>query len=206
MGEYESSADWQWRVERATGWLRDGGSVLFLGTAGPDQSTEMLTTVAAHTDTYRTLRCGADPTRATTSYAALADLLATVTDADLAPLPEPQRAVLSGAPFGPERQADYFTPAAVRVAVLNLLRRFARTGPVLLVLDQLHHLDQASADVLRFVARAAAGLPISVLATEHLTGAAHRPGHRMCPRPLLVLGLGTLTPADMSNLIDALTV
>ena len=206
MGQDESSADRLWRVDRAAGWLRDGGSVLLLGTASPDESTAMLVAITARTDTYRTLRGSADPTRPATPYAALADLLITVTDADLAPLPEPQRAILSGAPFRPGPRADYFTPAAVRVAVLNLLRRLARTGRVLLVIDQLHHLDPASADVLRFVARAAAGLPIHVLATEHLTSTARAAGHRMCPRPLLVLGLGSLTPADTSNLLDALTV
>src|SRR5436190_4439261 len=97
MGQDESSADRLWRVDRAAGWLRDGGSVLLLGTASPDESTAMLVAITARTDTYRTLRGSADPTRPATPYAALADLLITVTDADLAPLPEPQRAILSGA-------------------------------------------------------------------------------------------------------------
>jgi len=206
MGQYESPAEWQWRIDRAAGWVREGGSVLFLGNAHPDESTAMLTAIAAQVGARRTLYCRAERSRSGTPYGALADLLVTVTDVDLAPLPQPQRAVLSGAPFRPGRQADYFTPAAVRLAVLNLFRRLARTGPVLLVIDRLHHLDPASADVLRFVARASAGLPIHVLATELLTSTARAAGHRMCPRPLLVLGLGTLTPADMSNLIDALTV
>ncbi len=206
MGQYGSPADWQWRVDRAAGWLREGGSVLFLGTASRDQSTGMLTAIAARTGAYRTLRGAADPAHPQAPYSALADLLVTVTDGDLLPLPEPQRAILTGAPFRQAPRADYFTPAAVRLAVLNLLRRFARTGPVLLVIDQLHHLDPASADVLRFVARAGAGLPIHVLATEQLSSTARSAGYRMCPRPLLVLGLGSLTPADVRILIDALTV
>jgi hypothetical protein len=206
MSAQDPSSDRQWRVDRAGGWLRSGGSVLFLGTATPDESTAMLTAIAAQSGARRILRCAADPTRVDRPYHTLADLLATTTDRDLATLPEPQRAVLSGAPFRAAPQADYFTPAAVRLAVLNLCRRLARTGPLLLVLGDLHQLDFASADVLRFVARAGVGLPIQVLATEHLTSTARSTGHRVCLRPLLVLGLGSLTPADMSHLIDTLTL
>jgi hypothetical protein len=205
MSEH-ASPDRQWRVDRAGGWLRSGGSVLFLGNATPDEATGMLTSIAAQAQARRILRCGARPQRPDQPYHALADLLATTTDADVAALPEPQRAILSGAPFRAAPQADYFSPAGVRLSVLNLCRRLARTGPLLLVLDNLHHLDPASTDALRFLARAGAGLPIQVLATERLTSTARSTGHRVCPRPLLVLGLGSLTPADMSNLIDTLTV
>jgi len=200
------SPDRQWRVDRAGGWLRSGGSVLFLGNASPDESAAMLTSIAAQAEARRIMRCGADPRRADRPYHALADLLATVTDRDLAPLPEPQRAILSGAPFRSAPRADYFSPAGVRLPFRNLCRRLARTGPLLLILDNLHHLDPATTDVLCFLARAGAGLPIQVLATEQLTSTARSTGHRVCPRPLLVLGLGSLTPADMSNLIDALTL
>jgi hypothetical protein len=206
MSEHPTSADRQWRVDRAGGWLRNGGSVLFLGNASAVESTAMLTAIAAQSGAYRILRCVADPAHQDRPYHVLADLLVTVTDRDLAPLPEPQRAILAGAPFRPAPPADYFSPAGVRLAVLNLCRRLARTGPLLLVLDNLHHLDDATTDVLRFVARAAAGLPVQLLATEQLTSTRRSTGHRVCPRPLLVLGLGSLTPADMTNLIDALTL
>jgi hypothetical protein len=206
MGEYGSQTDRQWRVDRAAGWLRSGGSVLFLGNAGPAESTAMLTSIAAQSGARRILRCTGEARHAGHPYRALADLLATTTDDDLAALPEPQRAILTGAPFRPAPQADYFTPAGVRLAVLNMCRRLARTGPLLLVLNNLHHLDAPTTDVLRFLARAGVGLPIQMLATEQLTSTARSTGHRLCLRPLLVLGLGSLTPADMCNLIDALTL
>src|SRR5256714_4053562 len=206
MSESPTAADRHWRVDRAGGWLRSCGSVLFLGNASPDESTAMLTAIAAQSGAYRILRSAADPSPRARPYHTLADLLVTVTDRDLAPLPEPQRAILSGAPFRAAPAADYFSPAGVRLAVLNLCRRLARTGPLLLVLDNLHHLDFPTTDVLRFLARARAGLPIQMLATEQLTSTARAARHRLCLRPLLVLGLGTLTPADMSNLIDALTL
>ncbi|OLB66703.1 MAG: hypothetical protein AUI10_02015 [Actinobacteria bacterium 13_2_20CM_2_72_6] len=179
MGAHESPTDRQWRVDRAGGWLRSGGSVLFLGTVSPDESTAMLTAIAAQSAAHRILRSGGTAHHTTRPYWALADLLATTTDNDLAPLPEPQRAVLSGAPFRAAPQADYFTPAAVRLAVLNVCRRIARTGPLLLVVNNLHDLDAASTDVLRFLARAGAGLPIRMLATEHLTSTARSTGHRL---------------------------
>jgi len=188
MSAYESPLDRQWRIDRASGWLRTGGSVLLVGAAPIEDSVDTLTAIAARAGARRVLRCTAS--RPTQPYHAVTNLLSTITDADLAPLPEPQRAVLSGAPFRPAPQADYFTPAAVRLAVLNLCRRLARTGPLLLVPDNLHHIDAGSADVLRFLARAGAGLPIQVLASEHLTSATRSVGHRLCLRPLLVLGLG----------------
>jgi hypothetical protein len=198
--------DRQWRVDRAGGWLRSGGSVLFLGNAEPEGSTAMLTAIAVQAEARRIMRCRGDSAHTGHPYHALADLLSAISDRDLAPLPEPQRAILSGAPFLDAPQAEYFSPAGVRLAVLNLCRRLARTGPLLLVVDNLHLLDPATTDVLRFVARAGAGLPIQVLATEQLTSTARSTGHQVCSRPLLVLGLGSLTPADVSNLIDALTL
>src|SRR6266540_52283 len=186
MSGQRSSGDWQWRADRARGWLHSGGSVLFLGTAGPGESTAMLTSIAAQSGASRVLHCRGTSAPAATPYHALAELLATTTDEDLAPLPAPQRAVLSGAPFRAAPSAEHHTPAAIRLAALNLCRRLARTGPLLLVLDKLHYLDPASTDALRFAARSI--------------------GQRVCPRPLLVLGLGCLTPADMSHLIDTLTL
>ncbi len=206
MSGQRSSGDWQWRADRARGWLHSGGSVLFLGTAGPGESTAMLTSIAAQSGASRVLHCRGTSAPAATPYHALAELLATTTDEDLAPLPAPQRAVLSGAPFRAAPSAEHHTPAAIRLAALNLCRRLARTGPLLLVLDKLHYLDPASTDALRFVARSVHGLPVQVLATEHLTSSARSIGQRVCPRPLLVLGLGCLTPADMSHLIDTLTL
>src|SRR5207244_508440 len=88
MSEQGYPADRQWRVDRAGGWLRSGGSVLFLGNTTPDESTAMLTTIAALSGAYRIMRAGADRGDADRPYHVLADLLATMTDRDLAPLPE----------------------------------------------------------------------------------------------------------------------
>src|SRR2546430_1531250 len=121
MGRDQSATDRRWRTERAAGGLRDGGSVLFLG-SHLGEPGDLLTDIADGAGAHRVLRGRGSPAA---PYGTLAGLLATVTPADLAPLPQPQRAVLSGAPFGAAPPADYLTPAAVRVAVLNLVRTFA---------------------------------------------------------------------------------
>src|SRR5256885_2708856 len=140
MSEHESH-DRQWRVDRAGSWLRSGGSVLFLGGPATGGSTGMLTRITAQSGANRVMRHRADRAHADRAYDGLAQLLAATTDRDLAPLPEPQRAVLSGAPFRAAPQAAYFSAAGVRLATLNLCRRLARTGPLLLVIDNLHDLD-----------------------------------------------------------------
>jgi DNA-binding CsgD family transcriptional regulator/tetratricopeptide (TPR) repeat protein len=83
-------------------------------------------------------------------FAALHQLLYPVLDR-LPALPAPQAAALGGA-FGitPGRSDD---PFLVAVAVLTLLGEVSADGGLLCLVDDAQWLDQASADVLRFVAR-----------------------------------------------------
>jgi DNA-binding CsgD family transcriptional regulator len=83
-------------------------------------------------------------------FAALHQLLYPVLDR-LPALPAPQAAALGGA-FGitPGRGDD---PFLVAVAVLTLLGEVSADGGLLCLVDDAQWLDQASADVLRFVAR-----------------------------------------------------
>jgi hypothetical protein len=145
MDERPYPTDRQWRIDRAGGWLRSGGSVLFLGNAPAAEATAMVAAIAAQSGAVRLLHGTARPERSADHYQALAGLLGTITDQDLAALPQPQRAILSGAPFRNAPRADYFSPAGVRLATLNLCRRLARGGRLLLILENLHHLDRGSA-------------------------------------------------------------
>jgi predicted ATPase len=66
-------------------------------------------------------------------------------------LPDRQRAVLAGAlALGPPVFGD---PLAVRAATLSLLGLAAEAAPVLVVVDDAHWLDPASAEALAFAAR-----------------------------------------------------
>ena len=82
---------------------------------------------------------------------------------DLLPeLPEPQRAALAGAlRIAPEEPSDAFS---VNVAAHALVVLAAERRPLLLVLDDVHWLDGASADALAFAARRFAAEEIAVLA------------------------------------------
>jgi DNA-binding CsgD family transcriptional regulator len=98
------------------------------------------------------------------AFAALGDLLAPIVDGGLPALPDPQRialevALLRAAPSGapPDRRA-------VGTAVCSLLRRSAVQTPVVLAIDDVQWLDQATAGVLSFALRRLEDSPIRVLA------------------------------------------
>ncbi|MEU6700799.1 AAA family ATPase [Pseudonocardia sp. NPDC046786] len=84
------------------------------------------------------------------AFAGLHQLCAPLLDR-VSALPEPQQAAL-GVAFGTHSGAapDRFL---VGLATLNLLAEVAEDGPLLCLVDDAHWLDQASAEVLAFVAR-----------------------------------------------------
>jgi predicted ATPase len=133
-------------------------------------------------------------------FAALASLLSSVTAAELDAVPPGRRRLLAAVIHG---DAEPITMAGVRLAVLNLVRVLAHTGPVLLSVDDLHRLDAASADVLRFVAQRVADLPI-VMAAAELVSLDGVPARRpLCPPPLLVVGLDSMTTGLVTLAVPA---
>lgn len=102
------------------------------------------------------------------SFAGLRDLLGPLS-AFTAFLPEPLRAAVESALLlGPARPADRF---AVDVGVLELCRAAAARAPLVMLIDDLHWLDRASADVLGFVARRLKDSPVAIIATVRAGGA-----------------------------------
>jgi hypothetical protein len=67
-------------------------------------------------------------------------------------LPAPEAAILRVDPSGVRPE-----PNAISVAFPNALRTLADRGPLLVAVDGVQPLDRASAGVLAFAARAAAG-------------------------------------------------
>jgi hypothetical protein len=87
-----------------------------------------------------------------------------------------------------------FGPAEVRLAALNLFRVVARSRPLLLIIDDLQWVDEASAEALRFVGRRVGDVPVQVAAVERVAPG-HRPLRRaLCASPLLVVGLEPVAP------------
>ncbi|MCX4744981.1 LuxR family transcriptional regulator [Kitasatospora sp. NBC_01287] len=92
---------------------------------------------------------------------------------------------------------------ALRLAVLELLRALAVSRPVLLVLDDAHCLDPASAQVLAFVARRLAGQRVAVLAAERLADGAEPGCLDLLPGPVTEVALDPLPPAVIGELLSA---
>jgi DNA-binding CsgD family transcriptional regulator len=93
-------------------------------------------------------------------YAGLSELLRPLLDR-IELLPGPQASALAGAlAVGPPVKADRF---AASVATLNLVSIAAESEPILVVVDDLHWLDPASAEALVFAARRLNGEPVALL-------------------------------------------
>jgi len=116
---------------------------------------------AARVQGMRILSTAGVESEAKLPFAALQQLLRPILDqAD--GLPEPQRnALLAALGITETVVPDLFL---IALAVLNLLGEVATTVPVLVVVEDAHWLDKATADVLAFVARRLESEPVVLLA------------------------------------------
>ena len=143
---------------------RHGGSLVVSGEAGVGK-TALIEAAAAYAASggLRLLRATGAQFEANVSFAALHQLLFPLLDSNLSRLSEQQRAALRSA-FGfrgravPDR-------LALSHAALELLAQSGATTPILVVVDDLPWLDQASAMVLAFIARRTASTRLGFLAT-----------------------------------------
>ncbi|MEU4521462.1 AAA family ATPase [Amycolatopsis sp. NPDC024027] len=174
----------------------DHSGVLLRGEAGIGKSALVASTAAAASVAgLRVLRTTGAEAERNLAYAGLHQLLYPVR-AGVAELPAPQRDALRTA-LG---LADGPSPSAylIGLAALTLLAEEAAAKPLLLVAEDVHWLDRASADVLAFVARRIEAEPIVLLATL-------RDG---AESPLLEAGLPSMVldrlPADAAaELLDS---
>jgi len=174
----------------------DRSGVLIRGEAGIGKSALVAETAAAASVAgLRVLRTTGAEAERNLAYAGLHQLLYPVR-AGVAELPAPQRDALRTA-LGLASGAE---PSAylVGLAALTLLAEEAAAKPLLLVAEDAHWLDRASADVLAFVARRIEAEPIVLVATL-------RDG---AESPLLDAGLASMVldrlPADAAaELLDS---
>ncbi|MFI5882734.1 AAA family ATPase [Streptomyces sp. NPDC051554] len=179
--------------------------VLLHGPAGIGKSVLVAALVASSAAQVQpagtVLHCSPAEEDARLPFAGLVDLFARVPESCLAALaPEPQvtlRAALlrGGTPDGARDRL------AIRVAVLNVLRTLANSGPVLLVLDGLQWLDEPTAEVLAFVVRRVEGLDVQVIAAERVAEGEQPERPHCCPPGTVELPVPPLTDDEVAQLL-----
>jgi DNA-binding CsgD family transcriptional regulator len=141
-----------------------GGSLVLSGEAGVGK-TALIEAAAAYAASsgLRVLRVTGAQFEANVSFAALHQLLFPLLDSYLSRLGEEQQAAVRSAfGFGGHAAPDRL---ALSGAALELLAQSGTDSPILIVVDDLPWLDQASGVVLAFIARRTAGTRLGFLAT-----------------------------------------
>lgn len=135
--------------------LSDGAAALVLeGEAGMGKTTLWGAGVEdARGRGLRVLEARPAESEAAFSFSGLGDLLDPVPDEALEPLPAAQRRALSRALVLDDEEGPTPDPHAVGVAVLNALRALADEAPLLVAVDDVQWLDDASAGALAYGAR-----------------------------------------------------
>jgi DNA-binding CsgD family transcriptional regulator len=104
-------------------------------------------------------------------FASLNDLLGGILDAIDPDLPPPQRLALDVAMLrAPNPSPGRLEPLAISLGALGLLREATAAGPLLLAVDDVQWVDEASASVLEFVVRRLEREAIGVVVARRATG------------------------------------
>ena len=172
-GDIVRPAEWRRVCEFAGGVRPSPAGLAVRGEAGAGKSTLWRAGVAAAAAAgHRLLRSEPSQSEADLSFAGLTDLLAGVLPAAVAELPDPQREALEVALLVRPAGNAPPTPRAVSLAVLTVLRACVSEGPVLVAIDDVHWLDEASLDALAFALRRISGGPLSLLVAARSEAAA----------------------------------
>ena len=163
-GDVVRTAEWhQVREFAATAWSRPE-ALAIAGEPGAGKSTLWRAGAEAACQAgHRLLRSEPSAAEADLAFAALSDLLTDVLPGVGPQVPDPQREALEVAlllrPAGPEPP----TARAVGLAVLAALRGLTNAGPVLVAIDDVQWVDEASLEALTFAFRRADSGPLGLL-------------------------------------------
>jgi DNA-binding CsgD family transcriptional regulator len=163
-GDLVRTAEWR-RVRDFAHEVRTSPAALVVqGEAGAGKSTLWRAGLeAAATAGHRLLRSEPSASETDLSFAGLADLLSGVLPRVAEQIPAPQREALEVAlllrPAGDEPP----TAHAIGLALLTALRACVSEGPVVVAVDDVQWLDEASLDALAFALRRVASGPLSLL-------------------------------------------
>ncbi len=154
--------------------LEDGPAVFVLqGEAGVGKTILWLAAIeAAQERSFTVLTASPAEAEAEMSFSGLGDLLADVVDEVIPALPEPQVRALDIALLRAEPEGHAPDRRAVAVAFLNVLRRLSKPRSVVVAVDDVQWLDEASASVLAYAARRLVEERVGVLLAERAADAA----------------------------------
>jgi DNA-binding CsgD family transcriptional regulator len=144
-----------------------------------------------------TVRTAATAVEQPLTWAGLAQLVANWPDPDLAALPTGLRRALDGA-LGRD---DAPEPGLVGSAVAALVANAAARGPTVIVVDDAHWIDHASAGVLAFAVRANRRLPVRLLSARRPLAAPLQPERLVEPTAFTAVNLTGLTAAGVHDVL-----
>lgn len=121
------------------------------------------------------------PSEIRLTYVGLSDLLATVDPAVFDELAPPQRRALEIALLRVEPETEPLEQRAVAAGFLSVVQMLARSGPVLIAVDDAQWLDPPSAAVLEFAARRLDAETVRLLLTHRLESAMPLPAAALSP-------------------------
>jgi tetratricopeptide (TPR) repeat protein len=180
-------------IDRLLAQARQGrsGVLALVGEPGIGK-TALLEHAARSAEGMRILRARGIQSEAEVPFAGLAELLRPALPA-MDRIPRPQASALAGAlALEPATARDRF---AVGAATLSLLSAWAEDAPVLLLVDDAHRLDTASAEALLFAARRLLADPIALVLAVREDEASLLDGSDL--RVLRVAGLARSEAAEL---------
>ncbi len=172
-GDLVRFAEWR-QVRRFARGIRASSAALAVrGEAGAGKSTLWQAGIEeAAAAGYRVLRSEPSASETDLPFAGLSDLLADVLPLVVAQIPGPQREALEIALLLRAAGDEPPTAHAVGLAVLAALRGCLSEGPVLVAIDDVQWLDEASRDALAFALRRIPSQPLSLLVAARTEAAA----------------------------------
>ena len=158
---------------------------------------------AAERRSFQVLGCRPVQAEAQLAFTALSDLLTDVPTVVFDELPVPQRRALEVALLRAEPEDDEHFPRAVALGFLGVLVALARSGPLVVGIDDVHWLDQASQRVLAFAVRRVREERIGLLLARRTDTGSVFPGdaERDGRMPVTRLRLSSLDADELERLL-----